>query len=68
MPSPAKPSTRRCSRASAKAARGRRRALCEHPDLTDVAELAVQWRAAGGAADALAASLAAARAANEMYA
>ena len=38
-------------------------ALAQHPDLTDAAELAVQWRAAGRPAAALAASLEAARAA-----
>ncbi|MDA0178768.1 AAA family ATPase [Solirubrobacter phytolaccae] len=43
-------------------------ALREHPDLTDAAELAVQWRAAGEPAAALAASLEAARAATGVYA
>jgi DNA-binding CsgD family transcriptional regulator/tetratricopeptide (TPR) repeat protein len=44
------------------------RALCERPDITDAAELAVQWRAAGQPAAALAASLEAARAAAGVYA
>ena len=44
------------------------RALRERPDMTDAAELAVQWRAAGDPAAALAASLEAARAAAGVYA
>ncbi|WP_028065401.1 helix-turn-helix transcriptional regulator [Solirubrobacter soli] len=44
------------------------RALFERPDITDAAELAVQWRAAGEPAAALAASVEAARAAAGMYA
>ena len=44
------------------------RALFERPDITDAAELAVQWRAAGEPAAALAASLEAARAAAGVYA
>ena len=44
------------------------RALYERPDMTDAAELAVQWRAAGKPAAALAASLEAARAATGVYA
>lgn len=43
-------------------------ALSERPDLTDAAELAVQWRAAGQPAAALAASLEAAQAATGIYA
>ncbi|HEY6886994.1 MAG TPA: AAA family ATPase [Solirubrobacter sp.] len=43
-------------------------ALCERPDMTDAAELAVQWRAAEEPAAALAASIVAARAATEVYA
>lgn len=43
-------------------------ALRARPDLTDAAELAVQWRAAGQPAAALAASLEAARAATGIYA
>lgn len=44
------------------------RALYDHPEFTDAAELAVQWRAAGDRAAALAASVAAAQAAADMYA
>ena len=43
-------------------------ALYERPDMTDAAELAVQWRAAGEPAAALAASIEAARAAAGVYA
>jgi DNA-binding CsgD family transcriptional regulator len=43
-------------------------ALSRRPDLTDAAELAVQWRAAGEPAAALTASLEAARAAAGVYA
>jgi DNA-binding CsgD family transcriptional regulator len=43
-------------------------ALYDRPELTDAAELAVQWREAGDEAAALAASLAAAEAAVDVYA
>ena len=43
-------------------------ALSKHPDLTDAAELAVQWRAAGKPTAAFTASLEAARAATGVYA